>query len=135
MSNNALPVCNMLNVFISVSDVNLSALFVLLLLYLYVLSLFICTSCLFVPVRSQLGGAISGFQMDLEARDCDVVNNVATTHGGGLRLSYRSSALMIRGNVSYNRGNESVHVLVYLTPQVVGSSTLGGRSLRGLVMG
>lgn len=50
--------------------------------------------------------------MDLIAEDCDVTENMAHKHGGGLRLSYRSSAVMIGGNVSYNKGNLRVFVIL-----------------------
>lgn len=52
----------------------------------------------------QLGGAVSGYQMDLVATFCDMTENFAGTDGGGLRLSYKSSAVMYGGSVALNEG-------------------------------
>lgn len=52
----------------------------------------------------QLGGAISGYGMNITATECGVVLNTAERNGGGLRLSYGSTAVVIGGNISSNSG-------------------------------
>lgn len=75
-------------------------------------------SCIlaFSPCRgpNQMGGGISSLNGQLLARRCDVRNNAAARDGGGLRLSYETTAVLNACHVSSNTG-ERIHEKLFLT--------------------
>lgn len=61
--------------------------------------------------RSQLGGGVSSVDAILTARSCQVTENSATRDGGGLRVSYQTTAVLDACDVSFNTGEK---LLMYL---------------------